>query len=174
MSDPAPPKRLLLLRHSKSEHTFGVDDYSRQLTERGWRDGTEIGSWLAKQKIMADLVLCSTSTRTRQTWEAAVGGGARAARLTLRKELYQGGISGVLDAVQTEGGDYATIIVVGHSPSMPMLASRLADGAGSPDALARLDQGFPTSGLAVLTYAGEWADIGPGTASLADFVVGRG
>ena len=52
--------------------------------------------------------------------------------------------------------------------------SLLADGEGSREAHEALGQGFVTSGLAVLRYAGEWADIDFGTCELTRFHVSRG
>ena len=61
------------------------------------------------------------------------------------------------------------------APGIPVLATVLAqDGAGSTDAAERLNQGFPTSGLAVLGFEGGWAELEPDTARLEEFVVPRG
>ena len=65
-------------------------------------------------------------------------------------------------------------MVVGHAPSIPDLASGLTDGQGSQDAHTAMGEGFPTSGLAVLRYAGEWADLESGDCDLERFHVPRG
>jgi phosphohistidine phosphatase len=68
-----------------------------------------------------------------------------------------------------------TVLMIGHAPGIPVLATALArDGAGSTDAAERLSQGFPTSGLAVLGFEGRWSALAPGTAYLQEFVVPRG
>lgn len=174
MTSAAHDKVLVLVRHAKAEQNFHLDDHDRQLTDRGQRDAMAVGAWLRAQSIVADLVLCSTSRRTRQTWEAAVRGGAHTEFVEYRKEVYHGGYSGVLDLIREDSGALDTVVVVGHAPAMPALASILSDGEGSDRAHADMADGFPTSGVAVLRYAGAWADLRPGTAALEHFHVGRG
>lgn len=167
-------KRLLLLRHAKAEQTFGVLDHERELTDRGRRDAHAVGEWLAAQEIDADLVICSTALRTRQTWDHVAAGGARAEAITFDSAIYHGGPTGVLQALVEGAGTAATVVIVGHAPTMPMLAEALTAGRGSAQAHSELAAGFPTTGLAVLRYAGHWADLGQGTAELEAFFVGRG
>jgi len=64
-------------------------------------------------------------------------------------------------------------LLIGHNPSVQDLVLTLANRA-SGDARALAETKFPTSGLAVLDLAGEWADLQGGTANLSTFVVPRG
>ena len=59
-----------------------------------------------------------------------------------------------------------TVLVVGHNPTAAELTSLLCDGEGSHEAHDALAQGFVTSGLAVLRYAGDWADLDAGSCAL--------
>lgn len=174
VNTPRPERRLLLLRHANAETTLGVLDHDRELTDRGRRDAHAVGEWLAAQEIAVDLVLCSTAIRTRQTWDAVALAGVPAARVIHLPVIYQGGATGVLQAVVDEAGEAATVVIVGHAPTMPMLADALSAGQGSAQAQAELAAGFPTTGLAVLRYSGEWTDLGPGTAEVETFYIGRG
>ncbi len=177
MSRVSDDRTLVLVRHAKTEQIpLGgrLSDHDRELTERGRADAQAVGKWLRDSGIVADLVVCSTSVRTRQTWERAVRGGAQAEFVEYRRAVYQGGTPGVLETVREEGGDMRTLVVVGHSPTVPDLAGGLSDGRGSADAHAAMGNGFPTAGLAVLRYDGEWPELGMGTASLERFHVCRG
>ncbi len=167
-------RRLLLLRHAVAEQTSGIDDASRRLTDRGRRDAMEVGRWLADRQITCDIVFCSSSMRTQDTWAAATDGGATADVVQVRRELYDDGTRGVLEVLHTEAADAGTVLVVGHAPTMPALAMMLTDSAGSTTAQAALAQGYPTSALAVLRYAGDWLALAPGTCALDDFYIGRG
>ena len=171
---PPPPKRLLLLRHANAESTLGVIDHERALTDRGRRDAAAVGGWLVTAGIDCDLVICSTALRTRQTWASAAAAGARAAEIDYHSAIYHGGPTGVLRAIGEDAGDLETVLVVGHAPTMPMLAEALTAGRGDSRAQTDLAAGFPTAALAVLRYAGRWADLGPGTAELEAFAIGRG
>ncbi len=63
----------------------------------------------------------------------------------------------------------SVVMVIGHAPGIPALTSLLADGEGSRQAHDALAAGFPTAGMAMLSFAGHWCDLGPGTARLDRF-----
>ena len=167
-------KVLILFRHAKAEHSPGRADHERELTGRGRRDAAAAGRWLRDQGLGPELVLCSTATRTRQTWDEAVSGGACGESVEYLREVYSGGADAVLQAVRDHAGDAQVVLVVGHNPSMAALASGLSEGDGSGDAHECLAAGFPTSSLAVLRYAGLWSDLAFGTATLERCHVSRG
>ncbi len=177
---PSSAKRLVLIRHATAESGVGMPDHDRSLTEQGRREAAAVGRWLVAQGITCDLVLCSTAARTRQTWGAAASAGAVATRVEHLRAIYQGGLAGVLSSLAEDTGSadtaerLATVAVVGHAPTMPILAALLTDGRGLARAQEALAAGFPTAGVAVLRYAGPWAELAPGTAELVDFVSGRG
>lgn len=131
-------RRLLLLRHSKAEHVFGKADHERELTDRGHADARAIGEWLAAQGIEPDLVICSTATRTRQTWASAQDGGARADATEFEKAIYHGGVRAVVTAVQEVDPALTTVLVVGHEPTMSATTEILTEGAGAPRCLGCL------------------------------------
>jgi phosphohistidine phosphatase len=119
-------------------------------------------------------VLCSTATRTRQTWAAAVEGGACGETVEFDESIYSGGSQTVLQAVRESAGEAQVVMVLGHNPTMATLASGLSEGDGSSVAHECLAAGFPTSSLAVLRYAGPWSGLDFGTAELERCHVARG
>lgn len=167
-------KVLILFRHAKAEQVPGKPDHERELTERGRRDARAAGAWLHEHELGPELVLCSTSTRTRQTWAAAEEGGACGEEVSYERSVYSGGPRSVLQAVREAAGEAQVVMVVGHNPTMAELASVLADGDGSSQAHECLAAGFPTSTVAVLRYAGPWTDLDVGTAVLDRCHTARG
>jgi phosphohistidine phosphatase len=159
-------KMLILFRHAKAEQVPGKQDHDRELTNRGHRDAAAAGRWLHEQGLGAELVLCSDSVRTRQTWASAAEGGACGEAVEYDSALYSGGEGGVLDVVRERSGEAQVVLVVGHNPAMAMLASGLTEGNGSTAAHECLADGFPSGSVAVLRYAGPWHSLGYGTAEL--------
>jgi phosphohistidine phosphatase len=167
-------KVLILFRHAKSEQVLGKPDDERELTARGRRDATAAGRWLHEHDLGAELVLCSTATRTRQTWDCAVEGGACGENVQYDRGVYVGGALGLLQVVREAAGEAQVVLVVGHNPTLAMLASSLSEGDGSSQAHECLAAGFPTSTMAVLRYAGPWERLDFGTAWLDRCHTSRG
>jgi len=144
-------------------------DSERPLTERGRSDAGQVGSELARMNLVPDLVLCSPALRTRQTWDgvAAMLPGP-AGEVVYPDALYNGDAKVYLAALSTSK-PVQTAMIVGHNPTMEELAALLAV-RGTPEALALLERGYPTSGLAVFSFTAELADIGPRSGFLERFL----
>src|SRR5665647_1076830 len=182
MTKPTIGRTLLLLRHAKAEHVPGKSDHDRKLARRGRKDARAVGEWLREAaqagglpSSVFDLALCSTSERTRQSLDAACAGGAGVKDARFDERIYHASAASLIDVLREVSDSVNTVLLIGHAPGIPVLATALAqDGAGSTDAAERLSQGFPTCGLAVLGFEGRWAELAPGTAYLQAFVVPRG
>lgn len=177
MTIPTSERTLILARHAKAEHVQGKPDHDRELAPRGRKDARAIGMWLSAPPaaIVLDLVLCSTSERTRQTLEGLCAGGASAKDTRFDERLYDASAASLLDVLREVPDSVSAVLVIGHAPGIPVLATALAhNDSGSTDVIDRLSLGFPTSGLAVLGFEGSWATLAPESAYLRDFVVPRG
>ena len=162
------------MRHGKAEDGFDKPDHERELAPRGRKDTAVAGRWLRDQGLVPDLVICSTATRTRQTWEQVSRGGAGCEVVHFRRTVYLAGADAVLQAVREDAGRAHTVLVIGHNPTAAELTSILSADASSAEAVDAVALGFVTSGLAVLSYAGEWADLDAGSCALERFHVARG
>ena len=68
-------KSLYLLRHAKSSWAdSSLADHDRPLSRRGRRAAPLMGAYLRDGGHRPELVLCSTSARTRETLEAVIAG----------------------------------------------------------------------------------------------------
>lgn len=167
-------RTLVLLRHAKAESSSSGGDIARVLSPRGTADATAAGTWLAQSGLHADLVVCSPAARTRETWAAAVEGGASATRVDNDRRVYDAEPADLLQVLRETPDDVRVLVLVGHAPGVPALTSELADPAGSDaDALAEVAQRYPTTALSRLEYRGEWAELGPQSAALVEFAVPR-
>lgn len=165
--------RLVVLRHAKSARPQGVVDHDRPLDQRGLRDAPAAGEWLRDSGYVPDLVLCSTATRARRTWDLA------AARLPAEppvrhdRRLYGAHAADLLTVIRETADDVGTLLLVGHNPAAQELVLLLAAEALG-DALEHVREQFPTAAIAVLVRQGPWPEIGPGGALLTDLTVARG
>lgn len=165
---------LILIRHAKAE-AAAPTDHLRRLSERGHADAGEAGEWLRHQGLEPDAVLVSDAARTSETWEDI----ATAADWDLDAaeyvgDLYAAGPHRMLELVQETPEEIATLVVVGHNPTVSALAEFLDDGKMDEAASADVAAGFPTSGLAVLEFDGTWDELDEAGASVTGFHVGRG
>jgi len=66
-------KTLILVRHAKSSHSFGVSsDFDRPLNDRGFREASEMGKKLFKKNTRIDQFVSSPAIRAKTTAELFV------------------------------------------------------------------------------------------------------
>jgi phosphohistidine phosphatase len=174
---PTSERTLTLVRHAKAEHVRGKPDHDRELAERGRRDAQAVGEWLSDpaHAVVHQLALCSTSERTRQTLAGICAGGAPVQETQFDERIYDASAAHLLDVLREVPDTVQSVMVIGHAPGIPVLATALAhNDSGSSDVMDRLSLGFPTSALAVLGFDGSWSRLAPEAAYLRDFVVSRG
>ncbi|MCB1292164.1 MAG: histidine phosphatase family protein [Mycobacterium sp.] len=163
-------RTLVLMRHAKSDYPEGVVDHGRPLAPRGRREASLAGEWMRENVPAVDAVLCSSATRTRQTL-ARTGVDAPAAFLD---RLYGASPGEMIAEINRVADEAATLLVVGHEPTVSQVALGLAGPPGSDaDAVDRIKLKFPTSGIAVLRVPGSWAGLELGGAELTTFHVPR-
>jgi phosphohistidine phosphatase len=168
-------KRLIVVRHAKATHKPGFDDIDRPLTGRGRRDAHAAGRWLRAGGLVPDLVWCSASVRTRQTWDqisAALAGApehaasaepetpgpaAHRPEVVYDSRLYAADEYGALEIIAESPGDAATVMLVGHNPAALQIVSGLTQQAGLE---------FKPGAVAVVELP-RWVPLGPGAGTMS-------
>ena len=163
----------MLVRHAKAR-ADGPTDAERELEDRGRADAAAAGRWLVGQQVKPDHALVSAATRTRQTWEAMAAAAGWGLEPELDRGLYSAGADTALDLLRLTPAEASTLVVIGHNPTVAYLAHLLDDGEGDVEAATAMAGGYPTGALTLYEYAGEWADLAPGTATVLAFHVPRG
>ncbi|MEV7191958.1 histidine phosphatase family protein [Streptomyces sp. NPDC093510] len=164
----AEPRRIVLFRHAKADWPQ-VSDHERPLAERGRRDAPVAGRKLADSGIPFDQALCSTATRTRETWKLAVQELPQRPKTVYEERLYEASPGELIAVLNETPDDVQNLVLIGHNPGVQGLTDVLA-GESEGDARERLNRrGFPTAAFAVLTYAGSWKALEPGVATLVDY-----
>ncbi len=167
-------KTIYLLRHAKSSWKDpDLADHDRPLNKRGKKSAEAMASFMAREGMTPDLVLCSSTKRTRST--------CRKVRAELGKD-----IPAVIDEVfyHADAGEWlrhlrglerevGSVLLIGHNPALENLAHRLA-GSGDEDALDRMAVKFPTGALAVFSAPAQtWSALEPHGAKLVSFTCPR-
>jgi phosphohistidine phosphatase len=164
-------KRLFLLRHAKSSWDDPtLADHDRPLASRGRRASRAISDHLRRERIAPTLVLCSSSTRTRETLERIAVGFDDEVDVRIEPGLYMASARDLLERLREVGGDVESVMVIGHQPAIQELALSLARGGAQVE---RLRGKFPTAALATLAFRGSWGGLAPGVAELVAFVKPR-
>jgi len=168
-------KRLLLLRHAKAVQGGSKSgDFERPLNERGAHDAPRMGAIMHHRHYIPDLVLCSTSRRTKETWEHVAPELNAKPEVIFSDELYLASAKLVANSVRSIKRPAGTVLVVGHNPGLEDCARSLARKPGSDEErgyLERLLEKFPTAALAVLEFdVAAWSEIEAGAGKLVDFL----
>jgi phosphohistidine phosphatase len=162
-------KRLFILRHAKSSWDDpGLADHERPLAPRGRRAVEAIAAHLNAAGITPELVLCSSSRRTRETLEGVGVGGEH----LIEPDLYGASCQEVLERLHRVPEEIESVMIVGHNPALQALVLRLADDevATNGSYLAEVRRKFPTGALATLTFDGTWEELSAHSARLASYV----
>lgn len=162
-------RRLILLRHAKSDRPAGIRDLDRPLNPRGRRAAPLVGAYMAGEGLVPDHVLVSPSQRTRETWEAVAESLGHPPH-KVAQDIYEAPVESLLAVIRAAPDEARTLLVIGHNPGLQDLAVHLV-GDGPKDLCRRLSAEFPTAALAVIDIPAEaWAGIGAGTGRLERFV----
>jgi phosphohistidine phosphatase len=166
-------KRLLLLRHGKAEGAAS-DDRKRALIPRGTTDSARMGRFLREDAYVPDCILCSDSTRTRQTLDAVLPELQAKPDVRYLAELYLAEPELILSLVRKTNDKTHSLMIVGHNPGLEQCALVLASVPLEKKLRKRydvMDEKFPTCALAVIDFEVEqWRDVTPGRGELDAFV----
>jgi phosphohistidine phosphatase len=149
-------RRLIVMRHAKAGELPGGPDFERALRPRGQRDSAAAGTWLATRGFRPDLVICSAARRTRQTWRYLAPELGGDPEFTTEQRLYQADSEDVAEIIRQTPVTVGTLLYIGHNPAAAELTSLLT---GSETEL-------PTAAIAVISLAGDWADLAARTGEL--------
>jgi phosphohistidine phosphatase len=164
--------RLHLLRHAKSAWDEALEDHERKLSRRGRETARRVGQSLPAALGAIDLVLCSTSARTRETAALVLAGFAAPPRILYEEGLYLAGRAALLRRLRRLDESTGAVLVIGHNPGLHELALALA-AADSPCYRALAAGKFPTAVRASFAIDRPWADLTRSRHGLTDYVTAK-
>jgi phosphohistidine phosphatase len=120
-------KTLILVRHSKSSHTFGISsDFDRPLNDRGFREATEMGKKLFKKKVEIDQFVSSPALRAKTTAELFVAEYNRKLKeILLIPALYHADPNSFNAVIKELEDSYNHVALFSHNPGITDFASSL-------------------------------------------------
>jgi phosphohistidine phosphatase len=157
-------KRLLLVRHGPAAgKAQGGSDRDRPLTAEGRRAVEAIALRLRAAGATADLVLCSSARRARETLDIILAG-RPLPEVEFEDALYLADAKSLQHRLRELPAAARSVLLVGHNPGLQELATMLAGPGGEA-----ISEGLPAAGAAVFDVEGDWGDLAPGTTRLRAF-----
>jgi phosphohistidine phosphatase len=167
-------RRLLLLRHAKSERGHpGGRDHDRVLAARGREQAPMLGAYMVRHGLIPERAIVSTAARTRETWKLVSASFPKSPKAIFDERIYEAAPAAIITAVKECGTDVHTLLVVGHNPGLQDLAALLI-ASGDVEARQRLNEKFPTGALVVIDFAlDDWTRLHVHAGRLDHFVSPR-
>ena len=167
-------RRLLLLRHAKSERARpGERDHDRVLAARGREQAPMVGAYMARHSLIPEHAIISTSARTRETWKLVSASFPKGLKAVFDERIYEAAPPAIIAAAKECGPDVHTLLVVGHNPGLHELAALLI-ASGDIEARQRLNEKFPTGALVAIDFAlDDWTRLHAHAGRLDHFVSPR-
>ena len=154
-------RKLTLLRHAKSSWSDQTKaDIDRPLTSKGRRSALKIGTYISKNRIFPDLILCSPSRRTRETLSQIDPFLPDSIEVKIEPSIYSAGQGdGLVSYLISSAFDEAHVMIIGHNPTMQQMALDLArpEPGNSYD---KIEGKYPTAALTHIEFdISDWRHV---------------
>lgn len=159
----------MLVRHSKAAHDAPTD-IERPLTSKGRVMADALARSLDSRMNGVDLLLVSPAARARQT-ARPLQERLHLGEIRVEPEIYHHGPNGILRLLEPLAESVRSVVVVGHEPTMSILAHILHDT--DDDLASQVSFGVPTATAIVLQVPCAWSVLGPRSAHLTEIVTAR-
>ena len=154
-------KTLILVRHATAEEqTFGKKDFDRNLNQKGLDEAALMGEWLAETNVRPDIFITSPASRAHNTAVIiAEKLGVDLQSLISKSDIYDGGPTAYLGAINTVPDEFSKLILFGHNPDITYFAEYIS-GAD----LGSMKKGS----VAIIDFENlSWAEISAKTGNLS-------
>jgi phosphohistidine phosphatase len=160
-------RRIVVIRHAQSSWDDpSLADHDRPLSKRGRKARSRLRDHIEGLELRPDLVMCSSSRRTRETLAGIRSAFGRKARVESDSELYAASAEKLVTELRRLDDQVTTVVLIGHNPGVADLVELLVSASANDE--AAIDT-FPTAAVAVLSVAGPWRALQPACASLESF-----
>ena len=155
-------KKLLLVRHGKSDHGHDLKDFDRPLNHRGNKNAVEMAERSVKRDLVPQLVISSPAVRAITTaahfidlWDIPK------AAVEKDESIYEANTMALLNVINKIDNDFDLVALFGHNPGLTELTNYLTNSGVC---------NIPTSGMVLIEFDLEdWAEISKHTGSMLLF-----
>ena len=118
-------KKLIIIRHCKSSWSdLSLNDFDRPLNNRGVQDGNLMSKELSKKIDNVDLLISSSSKRTRLTADFFIEL-IKINKISFIGDLYHSSSENIINKLKKISNTYKSIMVIGHNPGLTDLVNKL-------------------------------------------------
>ena len=118
-------KKLIIIRHCKSSWSdLTLNDFDRPLNNRGVQDGNLMSKELSKIIDNVDLLISSSSKRTRLTADFFIKL-IKINKISFIDDLYHSSSENIISKLKKISNTYESIMVIGHNPGLTDLVNKL-------------------------------------------------
>ncbi|QFT64603.1 histidine phosphatase family protein [Roseivivax sp. THAF30] len=157
-------RRLILMRHAKSDWHQGLEDHERPLNKRGRASCTALAAWLRETGLTPDAALLSSSMRTVETF----GRLDLDCEVRTTRALYLAEPDEIVAELREETAE--TVLLIGHNPGIGITAGDLVAEAPSHSRFAD----YPTGATLVAEFdIDAWSELTLGTGRVVHFAIPR-
>ena len=167
-------KTIFLLRHAKSSwDDVSLDDFDRPLSTRGIKSCKKIGKYLKKNKLIPDIVYCSSAIRAKQTWELVNRIVEKKKNVVYKSKLYMANSSDFIDVIRKTDNIFHSLMLISHNPGMEIFAREISKNKTDKH-YESIDLKYPTGGLVIIRFnLNIWSKIKYETGDICEFIKPR-
>lgn len=156
-------KTLVLMRHASTEPTNENGDKARTLLPEGREQAAAAGQELAGLGLERAIV--STAERTRQTFDAL----DLDIPAEYQEAVYEGTTETLLQRITETDDDVEGLLVIGHAPTIGLLASDLAHPS-NPEEAEQLQSWFPAGTFVTIHLDCSFSELASGRENPTELV----
>lgn len=150
-------RKLLIMRHAKSDWSQDCGDFDRPLNKRGIRSAKKMGCWLKEQGSEPQCILTSPAKRAQQTAKIFCQHADLEVSLIQTEEaIYFGTVKDLYRVLRQISDKLEVILVIGHNPELEIFLQSLAvNRIDIPDDGKLL----PTATIAQIAIQPPWSQL---------------
>jgi phosphohistidine phosphatase len=146
-------KKLILLRHAKTEKDNEMKDIDRHIIEEGKASLKKTGIFFKNLAIIPELIICSVAKRAKETLEIFLETTGINTKIKFEKLIYENDEKTIIELIRGTDNKINNLMLIGHNPSFENIVSIISE-----DNLP--EEGFKTSGIVIINFNSEsWKDI---------------